>query len=377
MIYLDHAAATPMDSVVFDAMRPYFADKFYNPSALYMAAKEVSRDLRTAREKVAACIGARPIEIIFTAGGSEANNLAISGLLHKYPGSNVVVSAIEHDSVLKTAQTYDCRIADVNHQGMLDLTSLEHNIDDSTVLVSVMYANNEVGTVQPIKDIAALIKTIKNRRASAGNSMPIYLHTDAAQAGNYLDIHVSRLGIDLMTLNGGKVYGPKQSGALYIKSGLKLDALIHGGGQEQGLRSGTENVATSIGFAEALQIAQLRRREETARLQDLQKTFITLLQTKVPSVVINGSLRKRLPNNVHITIPGQDNERLLFMLDERGIQAAAGSACSASDEASSHVLLAMGLTDTEARASLRFTMGRTTTQEDIETTVKTLASILA
>lgn len=377
MIYLDHAAATPMDPVVFDAMRPYFVDKFYNPSALYMAAKDVGRDLRTAREKVGACIGARPVEIVFTAGGSEANNLAISGLMHKFPGANVVVSAVEHDSVLKTAQTYDCRIAAVTNQGIVDLSSLERSIDEHTVLVSIMYANNEVGAVQPIKEIAALVASMRTQRTAAGSKVPLYLHTDAAQAGNYLDIHVSRLGVDLMTLNGGKVYGPKQSGALYVKSGVQLDALIHGGGQEQGLRSGTENVGASIGFAEALYRAQQMRREETFRLQRLQKQCVELMQAKIPRIVINGSMRKRLPNNIHITIPGQDNERLLFMLDERGIQAVAGSACSASDETSSHVLLGMGLSDAEARASLRFTMGRTTTQKDIETTVETLSSILA
>lgn len=377
-IYLDYAAATPVDSEVLAAMQPYYSEKFYNPSANYLAARSVHKELEAARAVIAGCIGARPIEVTFTAGGTEANNLAIRGIMEAFPGSNVIVSAIEHDSVLEAARNYAHHEASVTEQGLTDIGVLEKLIDDQTVLISIMYANNEIGTVQPIRDVVTLVEKVRVERKKNGNKLPLYAHTDAAQAGNYLDIHVSRLGVDLMTLNGGKIYGPKQSGALYVRSGVQLKPLVYGGGQEHGLRSGTENVAGAVGLAQALKAAQDMRHMETHRLQELQKYFMGALQEAIPGVIINGSQKKRLPNNVHLTLPGQDNERLLFALDEKGILAAAGSACSASDEESSHVLHALGLSDAAARASLRLTMGRGTTQEDLDTVVavlKTLVSI--
>lgn len=375
--YLDHAAATPLDSLVLEAMLPYFTEKFYNPSAVYLAAQAVSKDLRQARADVAQCIGARPIEITFTAGGTEANNLAISGVLRAFPGSHAIASAIEHDSVLETVKQYDHSLAPVDEQGILDLKALESAIQDNTVLISVMYANNEIGTVQPLREVAALVEKIRSTRRQQGNESPLYFHSDAAQAGNYLDIHAARLGVDLMTLNGGKIYGPKQSGVLYVKRGVTLRPLIHGGGQEHNLRSGTENVAGAIGFAAALKQAVAMKNDETHRLQGLQQYFLSQITNKIPRAIINGSTKKRLPNNVHITIPGTDNERLLFALDEQGIQAAAGSACSASHEESSHVLHALGLSDEAARASLRFSMGRSTEKADIDRTVDTLVALLS
>lgn len=376
-IYLDYAAATPVAPEVLTAMLPYYSEKFYNPSANYLAAGAVHKDLEAARGVVAGCIGARPIEVTFTAGGTEANNLAIRGVMEAFPGSNVIVSAIEHDSVLEAARNYEYREVSVTEQGIIDLVALEKLIDDRTVLVSIMYANNEIGTVQPIRDIVSLVEKVRTMRKKSGNNRPLIVHTDAAQAGNYLDIHVSRLGVDLMTLNGGKIYGPKQSGALYVRSGVRLKPLVYGGGQEHGLRSGTENVAGAVGLAQALKSAQDLRHEETHRLQELQKHFMTELQKAMPEIIINGSRGKRLPNNVHLTIPGQDNERLLFALDERGILAAAGSACSASDEESSHVLHALGLSDEAAHASLRFTMGRGTSEEDIDTVVAALKTLVS
>lgn len=376
-IYLDHAAAAPLDPSVLSAMLPYFTDRFYNPSAVYSAAQTVAKDLRDARARVAACIGARPIEITFTAGGTEANNLAISGVLRAYPGSHAIASAIEHDSVLETVKQYDHTLASVTEQGIVDIQALAGVIRDDTVLISIMYANNEIGTVQPLHDVAALADRVSSARRAQGNTLPLYLHSDAAQAGNYLDIHASRLGVDLMTLNGGKIYGPKQSGVLYVKRGVRLQPLVYGGGQEHNLRSGTENVAGAIGFAAALARAQAMKNDEIHRLQDLQGRFIARITEKIPRAAVNGSLKKRLPNNVHVTIPGTDNERLLFALDERGIQAAAGSACSAGSEESSHVLRALGLGDAAARASLRFSMGRSTGKTDIDRTVDTLAALLA
>jgi len=377
LVYLDYAAATPLDERVLTAMRPYFEADFYNPSANYRAAREVHAALESARSKVAHWLGARGSEIVFTAGGTEANNLAVHGVMRRFPKANMVTSALEHESVLAPAGAYDCREAAVRADGRVDLDDLRTKIDDRTVLVSIMYANNEIGAVQPIREIARLVAEIRKERRTGGNELPLYFHTDAAQAANYLDLHIARLGVDLMTLNGGKIYGPKQSGCLYVKAGVELRPLIDGGGQERGLRSGTENVAAAIGFAEALEIAQNIRHEEAARLQILQKQFIEDLEKKVPGATINGSLKYRLPNNVHVTLPGQDNERLLIELDEAGIMAAAGSACSASNEESSHVLRALGLDDATARASLRFTMGRGTEAADIERTIDQLVHLTA
>jgi cysteine desulfurase len=376
-VYLDYAAATPMDPAVAEAIRPYFSERFYNPSATYMAAQAVHKDLAAARAGVAHWLGAKPAEIIFTAGGTEANNLAIRGVMERFPDGKVVVSAIEHESVLAPAQAYAHRFAPVDTQGVIDIARLTALIDDATVLVSVMYANNEVGTIQPIQKIAAALEPIRKARASAGNRTPLYLHTDAAQAAAYLDLHVARLGVDLLTLNAGKIYGPKQTGALFAASHVQLQPQVLGGGQERGLRSGTENMAGAIGLQTALTIVQERRTDEARRLQVLQQLFIDLLTTQFPSVIINGSRKHRLPNNVHITLPDIDNERVLFRLDDKGVLCAAGSACSADNAEPSHVLRAMGLSDDQARASLRFTMGRPTTEADVRRAVQALGQALA
>ncbi len=376
-IYLDHAAATPLDGQVLLAMQPYLGADFYNPSALYAAAGKTRKALETARSQVAHWLGARPAEVVFTAGGTEANNLAIHGIMRRFPKGNIVVSAIEHESVLTPAGRYDRRIVAVKSDGRIDLDDLRHKIDGQTVLVSIMYANNEIGAIQPIREADRIISELRSERTQSltTNHHPLYFHTDACQAANYLDLHAARLGVDLMTLNGGKIYGPKQSGALYIKAGTELIPLVDGGGQERGLRSGTENVAGAIGLAAALGLAQGMRHDESNRLQALQQLFLGLLTDRIPSVVINGPLKSRLPNNIHATFPGRDNERLLFELDEGGIMAAAGSACSASNETPSHVLRAMGLSDDAALASLRITMGRNTTEAMVRRMVQSLAEL--
>ncbi len=375
-IYLDYAAATPVDSAVLKAMEPYFSEKFFNPSANYLAAKAVAADLSAARESVAHWLGAKPSEVIFTAGGTEANNLAITGVLEQFPNANLVISAIEHESVREPAGQFGRHEAAVTKEGLIDLKSLEDKIDNNTVLVSVMYANNEIGAIQPLKEIATLLQKIRQQRRVAGNELPLYFHTDACQAANYLDLHVASLGVDLMTLNAGKIYGPKQSGVLYVRTGVKLVPQVRGGGQERGLRSGTENVAAAAGMAKALEIAQKMRADESRRLTQLRDEFIRALQAELSEVIINGSLKKRLPNNVNVTFPGQDNERLMMQLDEAGIICAVGSACSASKEESSHVLRAIGLSDEAARSTLRFTLGRSTTNSEIKKTVTALKEIL-
>lgn len=374
VIYLDYAAATPLDSKVLTAMQPYYSDKFYNPSATYSAALQVHKDLETARGTIAHWLGSKTSEVFFTAGGSEANNLAIHGVMRQYPDANIVVSSIEHESVLAAAKHYDCREVAVKPDGTIDLIDLEKKIDDKTVLVSVMYANNEIGTIEPLKDVSEIIA--KQRALRKDNKLPLLFHSDACQAANYLDLGVARLGVDLLTINGSKLYGPKQSGALYVKGGVKLLPIVDGGSQERGLRSGTENVAGSIGFSVALDIAQNMRREETTRLQTIQQEFIKLIGEQLPEAVINGSLKRRLPNNVHVTFSGKDNERLLIQLDEAGIQAAAGSACSASSEKPSHVLKSIGLSDQDAQASLRITMGRDTNIAMIQKTIQILSDLL-
>lgn len=379
-IYLDHAAATPLDANVFKAMQPYFTEYFYNPSASYAAATNVRRAIDAARTRVAAVLGCRPAELVFTAGGTEANNLAVQGSMDVLqridPDARIVFSAIEHDSISVSSRKYRHTELAVDLTGIIDVATLGQIIDDHVGMVSVMYANNEIGTIQPISHVAKIIETIKRDRRRRNIALPLVLHCDAAQAGNYLDLHVSRLGVNLMTLNGGKIYGPKQSGVLYIKGGIELEPHIVGGGQERGLRSGTENVPAIIGFATALEISQAMRAAETRRLQTLQQLWLSELPKAVPNSVVNGSLKKRLPNNIHVTFPNHDNERLLYQLDAAGIMAAAGSACSASYIESSHVLRAIGLTDDHARASLRFTMGRATTEDDIKSVLNTLAIIV-
>ncbi len=378
--YFDYAAATPLDSDVLTAMQPFLTELFYNPSAQYLAAKKVHQAVEAARSQVAQVVGVRPSEVIFTAGGTEANNLVVQGVARRFPGTHLVTTSLEHDSILAPMQAlteHGWRVSEVapKPSGIVEPASILAAINDETILVSVMYANNEIGTIQPLKEIAAGIRQLRAARLAAGNKRPLYLHTDACQAANYLDLHVHRLGVDFMTLNGGKIYGPKQSGVLIATTGTILEPLIYGGGQELNRRSGTENVAGIVGFAAALMQANKLRKQEAQRLQGLQKLLLHELEVKLPNVRVNGSLAYRLPNNVHITLPGADNERLLYGLDEEGIQAASGSACSASKEESSHVLRAIGLSDDEARASLRFTMGRQTTEQAIHDTVKTLAKL--
>ncbi len=378
-LYLDYAAATPLDPEVLAAMQPHLIDNFYNPSATYAPARKVADDVEQARATVAHWLGSRPAEIVFTAGGTEANNLAIHGVMRQFTDKNiavnVVLSGIEHDAVLLPAAQYDSRTVAVGPDGIVSLDSFKDSIDDSTVLVSIMYANNEIGSIQPLKDIAQYIKRVRDERRLQGNELPLYLHTDACQASNFLDLHAARLGVDLMTLNGGKMYGPKQSGLLYVRAGVELKPLIVGGGQERGLRSGTENVAACIGLAKALDSAQNNRHQQQARLQDLQALFLRQLASKLPQAYVNGSLKKRLPNNVHITLPGKDNERMLLQLEAKGILAAAGSACSASSQEPSHVLRAIGLSDADAQASLRFSMGRLTDDTTITTVVDALTEL--
>jgi cysteine desulfurase len=338
-------------------------------------ARAVKKDLADFRAKVAAILGCRPAEIVFTAGATEANNLAIQGVMKQFPGSEVLVSAIEHESVIAPAELFKHRLIPVNNKGVIILNKLSNLITDKTVLVSIMLVNNELGTIQPLREVSALIQSVIKTRLEKGNKLPLYLHTDAAQATNYLDLHVSRLGVDLLSINGGKIYGPKQSGILYVKAGTKLRPQIVGGGQEFNLRSGTENVSAIAGFTQALETASQNRVLEVKKITELKQYFEELVSSKLPHAVINGVAKHRAPHILSLIIESCDNERLMMELDECGVQCAVGSACSASSEEASHVLAAIGLSKMQARSTLRFSLGRQTTQQDIDQTIKLLVEL--
>lgn len=376
-IYLDYAAATPVDERVLAAMEPYFRKEFYNPSALYAPARRVRLALEAARHQVAQVLGARRTEIIFTAGATESINLAITGIARRWEGKQIVVSAIEHEAVLAAAKASGvAQICPVKPSGLVDLARLKKLIGDDTVLVAVAYANNEIGTIQPIRDMAQMLAEIRADRRRRGLDLPLLLHTDASQAANYLDLHVGRLGVDLMTLNGGKIYGPKQSGCLYVASGVELVPLIHGGGQERGLRSGTENVAGCIGLAKALQLAAETRKDESQRLGILRDGALKQLEDTIEGLKVNGHRQARLPNNLNLTIEGVNGETLLHHLDQAGILAATGAACSANDDKPSRTLQALGLTRAEINSSLRITLGRPTTKREAALLAKTLPEVV-
>jgi cysteine desulfurase len=367
-IYLDHAATTPVDPAVAEAMRPFLEAEFANPSSLYNAARDTRRAVESARHSISTILGAKPTEIIFTSGGTEGDNLAVQGVLRAHPGAHWVTTAIEHDAVLScveplTRDGHKCTVVPVKPNGIVDPAAIEGAVTDQTVLVSVMLANNEIGTIQPVADIAKLVAAVRAGRMKRGIDLPLYLHTDAVQAANYLDLHVTRLGADLLTLNGSKLYGPKGTGALYVRHGTVLEPLIYGGGQERGRRSGTENVAGIVGFARAFELAATTRDAQSRRLTQLRDQLAAELTKHIPGIIINGDPRRRLPNNLNLTIPGAEGEALVLYLDNAGIMASTGSACSTGNLDPSHVLLAIGRTPEEANASLRLTLGRSTTAE--------------
>lgn len=374
-IYLDYAAATPLDERVFAVMQPYLSERFYNPSAMYQAGRTVRSDVEEARHRLAMSLGAKPTEIIVTAGATESINLAIHGVLRTH-GGHIVTTPVEHAAVLEAAAQYDVRYATVDIQGRLDEENLRHRIGDETVLLSIGYANNELGTIQRLSAVAQLVAEIREDRLRRGITTPLYLHTDASQAAGLLDIAVSRLGVDLLTLNAAKCYGPKQVGLLWVRAGVALAPQIYGGGQERGLRAGTENVAGIIGFAEALTIAQENRKTETHRLAGLRDQLQRSLEAALPDVVVNGSAKRRLPNFLHISVPGLDGERAVFALDQAGVMVATGSACAANKGLRSHVLTAVGMSDELADGSVRMTLGRQTTPEDIDRAAAVIADVI-
>ncbi len=375
-VYLDYAAATPLDSRVSKVLASYYRDNFYNPSALYEPARRVKQDLELARHQISNILGARPSSVIFTTGATEANNLAIQGILKKYPGK-VLVSAIEHESIAApaSATAKAVVICPVDGSGRVELDRLKLLIDDSVTLISIAYANHEIGAIQSIAKITALVKIIRAQRLKRRLPLPLFFHTDASQAAGLLDLHVNRLGVDLMTINGAKIYGPRQSGFLYIASGVELEPLIYGGGQEKGWRSGTENTATAIGLAKALELVQRDRRIEARRLANLKRQLSDGL-SQVKGLKFNIDGRYQLPNILNFSIDGLKGETLVHYLDQRGFLVATGAACSANADKPSRVLSGLGLGPEVIDSSLRISMGKGTTAAELKQFTQVLTEVI-
>lgn len=369
-IYLDNAATTPVRKEVLLAMEPYFSEKYGNPSSMHQLGLEANYAVSESREKIANILNCASDEIIFTSGGTESVNFAIKGTAFAHKKGNIITQKTEHHAVLHTCKWLETRgfeitYLNVDKFGLVNLKDVESAIKKDTILVSIMYANNEIGTIQPIKEIADICKRKK-----------VLFHTDACQAAGYSDIDVKKLGIDLMTINGSKIYGPKGVGLLYVKKGVRLTPLIHGGGQEFGLRSGTENVPAIVGFAKALELAQKEKEIESKRLTILRDKLISEL-LKIPNSRLNGHPTTRLPNNANISFYGVEGESVLLMLNEKGIFASTGSACSARSLEPSHVLLAIGLKHDWAHGSIRFSLGQTTSKTDIDHVLRVFPKIIS
>ncbi len=361
-----------MDPRVLEAMTPYFSETFGNPSSLHSAGQAARQAVDGARRSIAGFVGASPRELIFTSGGTESDNLALFGVAHAYKdqGKHVIVSAIEHEAILEPVRTlekagFKVAIVGADQDGIIKLDELEKALTPETIFISLMLANNEVGTIQPISKAAQLVRRHK-KALGRGPTQPPFLHTDACQAAGVLSLNVRDLGVDLLTLNGSKIYGPKGIGLLYVREGIKLEPQVCGGGHEHGRRSGTLNVPGIIGLAKALELAQAERENENKRLTCMRDKFIEKALELLPDIQLTGHTSDRLPNNISFMIKGVESEILLMRLDMEGIYASAGSACTAGNAEPSHVLLAMGFSKQEARTAVRFSLGHSTTEEELE-----------
>ena len=382
-IYLDHAAATPLDTRVRRAMEPYWDDIYANPSSLYRPGRAAKEALDDSRETVAKILNCKANEIIFTSGGTEADNIGIFGAtgFFQKKGGHLITTAFEHHAGLRSFETLErdgwaVTYLAVGGYGLVDIDAVKNAIRPDTLLVSVMYANNEIGTIQPIDEIGQILKAVRRKREAEENQLPIYFHCDASQAAGFLELDTRKLGVDLMSLNGGKIYGPKGVGALYIRNGVKLKPMFYGGGQEKGLRSGTENVPGIIGLAKALEIADAERAKESRRLAELRDYFIRRLTTEIPKTVLNGHPAKRLPNNVNVSVLDIEGEAVILYLDAKGVCISTGSACTSATLDPSHVILALGKPYEYAHSSLRFTLGRNTVKADLDYVMKVLPLIV-
>ena len=368
MIYLDHAAATPVSPKVLKAMEPYFTDQFFNPSAAYLPAKKVSAEYEEAKGVIAHAIGAKATDLVITAGATEANNLAFSAAGE----GKVLYLETEHDSVRKVAEQYGGVAIRVLSNGLIDMDDLKAKINDDVTLISVALANNEIGVIQPLSEIAGIIREVKFDRLKRGVKTPLYLHSDASQALNLLDISVARLGVDLLTLNAAKVYGPKGVGALYVSHDVKLLPVSYGGGQEKGLRAGTENVAGTVGFAAAISEAKEHLNGNRKKYASWRKILLSELKDYE---LINK--KHSLDSFVVLCFNNIDAERLIYILEDKGVYVSTGAACTASKGQKSHVLTALGLSDSEIAGSLRLTLGETNDEEQIHEAARLINEAVA
>ena len=379
-MYLDHAATTPLDPRVREAMLPYLGEKYGNPSSFHSMGKVVKDDIDSARAQIASQLHARPDEILFTSGGTESDNLAVLGFAraNKQNGMHLITSAIEHHAVLEAMlhlekkEGFSVTYLTPDKDGVITVEQVMDALQDDTILVSIMYANNEIGTIEPISEIGNVIQKFRQEKKQ---SWPVF-HSDACQASGFLSLDVEQLHVDLLTINGSKMYGPKGIGALYVKRGIKLQPLQFGGAQERAIRGGTEHVAGIIGMATALDLVQAQREKETQRLTPLRDFLIQGILKTIPKVRLNGHPTKRLANNVNMSLMDIEGEALLLYLDAAGIFASTGSACTSASLDPSHVILALGLPYEVAHGSLRFSLGHATTQDDIDYVIKTLPPLV-
>ncbi|MDE1843233.1 MAG: cysteine desulfurase [Thaumarchaeota archaeon] len=370
MIYLDNAASTQVHEKVIEKMIPFFREQYGNPSSIHSHGRLANTSIQNARKQIASLINADSREILLTSGGTESNNTAIYGIVSQNKGRHIITSSIEHDAILEPCKRlerdgYRVSYLPVDKHGLIDLDDLRKEISEDTCLITIMYANNEVGTIQSIKEISQIAR--ENR---------IIFHTDAVQAVGKIPIDVKESGIDLLSISSHKIHGPKGVGALYIKKGTRISPLILGGGQEDGLRSGTENVASIVGFGTACALAKDHMDENMAYLKQLSDKLISRVVQEISHTTLNGHPDKRIPNNTHFTFLGINGEDLIIKLDENKISASTGSACSVKIQKASHVLKAMGFSHEQVTGSLRLTVGITNTEQEIDSAVDTLKKVV-
>jgi cysteine desulfurase len=372
-VYLDYSATTPVKPEVLEAMLPYFTEFYGNPSSLYTAGQNAKNAISVAREQLAALLGAEPREVFFTSSGTEADNWAVIGgaMWKRAKGKHIITTVIEHHAILHSGEFlrkegYDVTYLPVDGQGFVRLDDLRNAIREDTTLVSVMFANNEIGTIQPIAEIAQICK-----------EKGVLFHTDAVQALANVPIDVHALGVDLLSVSGHKIYGPKGIGALYIRKGVALPEYMHGGAQESKKRAGTENLAGIVGFGKAAELAKANLETHIVRLRELRDYFLERVRQEISDLRINGSLESRLPGNINITFKYIEGEAILLLLDMNGIAVSTGSACSSASLSPSHVLEAIGVPVEEIHGSIRFTIGDFTTKEDLDYTVEALKETVA